>query len=74
MSVLSPVNVDRKCMCTRTKSQFILILVHFKNMQFKQPSLIESRCEDLSSGFATRVDLNRPAQLQKLCRGLKFRI
>ena len=30
--------------------------------------------ENLSSGFATRVDSNRPAQPQKLGRGLKFRI
>ena len=30
--------------------------------------------ENLSSGFATKVDSNRPAQPQKLGRGLKFRI
>ena len=30
--------------------------------------------ENLTSGFATRVDSNRPAQLQKLGRALKFRI
>ena len=30
--------------------------------------------ENLSSGFATRVDSNRPAQPQKLGSGLKFRI
>ena len=29
--------------------------------------------ENLSSGFATRMDSNRPAQSQKLGRGLKFR-
>ena len=28
--------------------------------------------ETLSLGFATRVDSNRPAQLQRLARGLKF--
>ena len=28
--------------------------------------------ENLSSGFSTKVDTNRPAQLQKLARGLKF--
>ena len=33
-----------------------------------------SSWENLSSGFATRVDSNRPAQLQQLGRGLKFRI
>ena len=30
--------------------------------------------ENLSSGFPTRWDSNQPAQLQKLARGLKFRI
>ena len=30
--------------------------------------------ENLSSGFSTKVDSNRPAQLQKLGRGLKFRV
>ena len=30
--------------------------------------------ENLSSRFATRVDSNRPAQPQKLDRGLKLRI
>ena len=30
--------------------------------------------ENLSSRFSTRVDTNLPAQLQKLARGLKFRI
>ena len=30
--------------------------------------------ENLSSGFATRVDSNQAAQLQRLARGLKFRI
>ena len=30
--------------------------------------------ENLSSGFSTRKDSNRPAQPQKLARGLKFRI
>ena len=29
---------------------------------------------NLSSGFATRVDSNRPAQPQRLARVLKFRI
>ena len=30
--------------------------------------------ENLSLGFMTRVDSKRPARLQKLARGLKFRI
>ena len=30
--------------------------------------------ENLSSGFATKVDSNWPVQPQKLARGLKFRI
>ena len=30
--------------------------------------------ENLSSGFATKVDSNRPAQLQRLARGLIFRL
>ena len=30
--------------------------------------------ENLSSGFATRVDSNRPAQLMRLARLLKFRL
>ena len=30
--------------------------------------------ENLSSGFATRLDTNQSAQLQKLVRGLKLRI
>ena len=33
---------------------------------------IELRHENLSSGFATRLDSNRPAQQQKLVRFLKF--
>ena len=43
-----------------------------------QPPLVSynwaSSRENLSSGFATTVDSNRPAQPQKLYRGLKFRI
>ena len=30
--------------------------------------------EKLYSGFPTRSDTNRVVQLQKICRGLKFRI
>ena len=37
-------------------------------------SISASSRENLSSGCATRVDLNRPAQLQKLVRGLKLDI
>ena len=37
-------------------------------------SIWASSWENLTSGFATRVDSNRPGQLQKLGRGFKFRI
>ena len=30
--------------------------------------------ENLSSGFPTRLDSNRPSQLQRLARGFKFRL
>ena len=30
--------------------------------------------QNLSSGFATKKDTNRPTQLKKLDRGLKFRV
>ena len=36
--------------------------------------LIEPSQENLSAGFATRIDSNWPVQPQKLGRGLKFRI
>ena len=37
--------------------------------------IIEPRCaKNWSSGFSTRCDTNRAVQLQKMARGLKFRI
>ena len=44
------------------------------NPRSKRDKKWVSSRENLSSGFATTVDSNRPAQLQKLGRGLKFRI
>ena len=55
----------------------MLIQVHYCSSL--QKTIIENNYwatsqENLSSGFPIRVDLNRPAQPQKLARGLKFRI
>ena len=42
--------------------------------QNSMPDIWASSRDNLSSGFATRVDSNRPVQPQKLGRDLKFRI
>ena len=43
--------------------------------KYKKPWIIwASSRENLSSGFATRVNSNCPAQSQKLARGLKFQV
>ena len=46
----------------------------YRNGKYISQIIGASPQEDLSSGFATRIDSTRSAQLQKLCSGLKFRI
>ena len=68
-----PAPVTTRHHCFHCLKHLQLLKIEIVNMKTKPPYVIvyEPR-GNLSSGFPTRLDSNRPAQLQRQARVLKF--